>query len=146
MENATKALMIAGAVLIAIMLISVSLFIFNSAQDTFNGAASKMSSGEKDMFNSQFTGYEGTNKAGSTVKTLISAVITNNHQMVEEGTEDKCVKMEFDKVKDAPTEVTSDVKALESARTKIISGKKYTVEVSTASSGLVDTIKVTQTN
>ena len=36
MENASKALIIAGAILLAILLISLGIMIFNQAQDTVN--------------------------------------------------------------------------------------------------------------
>ena len=34
MENASKALIIAGAILISILLIAVSVYIYNASQDT----------------------------------------------------------------------------------------------------------------
>lgn len=154
MENATKALMIAGAVLLAIMIISISLLIYNSAQGGINGAISKMSSQEKDLFNNQFLGYEGKQN-GSNVKTLISAIISNNNQMTEEGTEEKCVKLSVTHKKDSGgSETTSQKKNnvseitasgdLESARRDITSGKKYQVDVSVGAAGLVDSITVTE--
>ena len=152
MENATKALMIAGAVLLAIMIISISLLIYNSAQGGINGAISKMSSQEKDLFNNQFLGYEGKQN-GSNVKTLISAIISNNNQMTEEGTEEKCVKLSVTHKSTGGSETTSQKKKvseitesgdLESARRDITSGKKYQVDVSVGAAGLVESITVTE--
>lgn len=62
MENATKALMIAGAVLIAILIIGVGMLIYNSAQGTIQGATSKVSQQEIELFNNGFTQYEGKQK------------------------------------------------------------------------------------
>lgn len=75
MENASKALIIAGAILLSILLISLGIMIFNQAQDTISNSG--MSKAEISAFNGQFTKYEGT-KRGSDVKSLIQEVIASN--------------------------------------------------------------------
>ena len=75
MENASKALIIAGAILLAILLISLGILIFNQAQDTVNNGG--MSQAEITAFNNKFLKYEGTQK-GSVVKSLINEVIASN--------------------------------------------------------------------
>ncbi|MCI8443910.1 MAG: hypothetical protein HFJ37_01830 [Clostridia bacterium] len=75
MENASKALIIAGAILLAILLISLGIMIFNQAQDTVNNSG--MSQAEISAFNNQFLKYEGTQK-GSVVKSMINEVIASN--------------------------------------------------------------------
>ncbi len=77
MENASKALLIAGAILIAILLISVGIMVMNSADDVVGEAESSMSSTAIQTFNAQFTKYSGTQK-GSSIKTLVNAVISSN--------------------------------------------------------------------
>lgn len=79
MENASKALIIAGAILISILLIAISMYIYNSAQGTINNAGSKMSEHEKSIYNSAVTPYTGDNKKGVDVKSLIDAVISSNN-------------------------------------------------------------------
>lgn len=130
MENATKALMIAGAVLLAIMIIGVGMMIFQNAQGTIGGAASKMKQQEIDLFNNQFTNYEGL-QSGSNVKALIGSIITNNSVAVEEGNED---------TKTVSFNGATDSAALSSERTKIVSGKKYNVVIAYDASGLVHEI------
>jgi len=76
MENASKALIIAGAILLAILLISLGIMIFGQAQDTVNNSG--MSQAELQAFNSRFIKYEGSNKKGSEVKALINEVLTSN--------------------------------------------------------------------
>lgn len=78
MENASKALLIAGAVLIVILLIGVGMLIYNSSMGSVNEAISQMSSQEKDMFNAQFTQYEGTRVNGANVRALINKVNSSN--------------------------------------------------------------------
>lgn len=77
MENASKALLIAGAILIAILLIAIGMIVFTNANGIIGTATSNMSTQEKQAFNKQFTVYEGK-QSGSVVKELISLIETNN--------------------------------------------------------------------
>ena len=52
MENASKALIIAGAILLSILLISLGIMIFNQAQTTVQDSG--MSQAEISTFNSKF--------------------------------------------------------------------------------------------
>lgn len=76
MENATKALVIAGAVLISILLISVGIMVFNKSK----GSAENIPTDKYviEQFNSQFTSYFGTNVSGSNVRSLLSEIRTSN--------------------------------------------------------------------
>ena len=76
MENASKALIIAGAILLAILLISLGILIFNQAQDTVNNSG--MSQAEITAFNNKFLKYEGNRQKGSVVKSLINEVLASN--------------------------------------------------------------------
>ena len=75
MENASKALIIAGAILLSILLISLGIMIFNQAQDTVSNSG--MSQAEVTAFNNKFVKYEGVQK-GSVVRSLIQEVISCN--------------------------------------------------------------------
>lgn len=77
MENASKALLIAGAILIVILLIGVGMLVFNGAQESIEGSLDTMSAQEIQAFNSQFSSYEGSVK-GSSVRSLIQKVIASN--------------------------------------------------------------------
>lgn len=77
MENASKALIIAGAILISILLISVGIIVMNAINDPVTQAGSSTESQAIDTFNSKFTAYEGEVK-GSTVRSLISAINSSN--------------------------------------------------------------------
>ena len=69
MENASKALIIAGAILLAILLISLGIMIFNQAQDTVNNSG--MTQAEITAFNNKFLKYEGTGKTKSDIQALV---------------------------------------------------------------------------
>lgn len=76
MENASKALIIAGAILLAILLISLGIYIFNQASDTIN--KSGMTQAETKTFNQNFTKYEGKQK-GSAIRSMVQDVLANNN-------------------------------------------------------------------
>ena len=76
MENASKALIIAGAILLAILLISLGIIIFSQAQDTVNNSG--MTQAEVQTFNGQLVKYEGEQK-GTVVKTMIQEVLAINN-------------------------------------------------------------------
>ena len=76
MENASKALLIAGAILLCILIIAIGMFIYNSASSTITDSMSTLSTQEVDAFNNQFTSYEGK-QTGSNVKALMGRLIGN---------------------------------------------------------------------
>ncbi len=77
MENASKALIIAGAILISILLITIGIVLIRSGQSITDTGAQQMASQNIQTFNAQFTAYAGTIK-GSQVKTLLETVRANN--------------------------------------------------------------------
>ena len=84
MENATKALLIAAAVLIAILIISFALIIYNMASETAGNV--NLSEAEATQFNSKFTAYEGTNVSGAEINAMLTAVLTHNQLETKNGT------------------------------------------------------------
>ena len=75
MENASKALIIAGAILLSILIISLGIMIFNQASGVVDSTA--MDEVAVSSFNQKFTQYEGDIK-GSKVNTLLQAIIASN--------------------------------------------------------------------
>lgn len=78
MENASKALIIAGAVLIALLVIAVSTRIFYSTTGTTEQVESSMATTEVSTFNNQFLAFVGPSKSRGQVIALLNAVIVNN--------------------------------------------------------------------
>ena len=76
MENASKALIIAGAILLAILIISLGIMIYNQASGVVNNNA--MTEVEVTSFNQKFEQYFGENVRGANVNSLVNAVRTNN--------------------------------------------------------------------
>ena len=75
MENASKALIIAGAILLSILIIALGMSVYNSSKSA--SANADLSATEVSSFNSTFEAYEGVQK-GSTVRTLITAILSSN--------------------------------------------------------------------
>ena len=73
MENATKALLIAAAVLIAILLISLGVGVFNKASEQMEDA--DLSEYNTQKFNEKFTQYAGANVSGADVNGLIESIL-----------------------------------------------------------------------
>ena len=82
MENASKALLIAGAILICILLIAIGMYIYNSANATVDSAVSQMSQQEKDIYNAKVKSYLGDTVKGSEVKSMIDNIISMNQENV----------------------------------------------------------------
>ena len=77
MENASKALLIAGAVLIVILLIGVGMMVFNGSKENVDSAMDTVSAQQIQVFNGQFAAYEGSQKA-SNIRALVQAVKASN--------------------------------------------------------------------
>lgn len=77
MENASKALIIAGAILISILLITIGIVLINSGRDVVDTGTSGMTSQKIQTFNSKFTAYEG-NQKGANLKELANVVRSSN--------------------------------------------------------------------
>ena len=92
MENASKALIIAGAILLAILIISLGIWIFSSAQNTIESAGD-MSEQTATTFNNKFSASLGDRVQGSEVNALIQAVRSSNQKAAEDGDMDKLVSI-----------------------------------------------------
>lgn len=82
MENATKALLIAAAVLIAILIISLGLAVYNKASTATDSA--DLSGAEIQAQNEKFLKYNGNKKRGSEVNALLQTVLSNNLNATED--------------------------------------------------------------
>ena len=78
MENASKALVIAGAILIVILLISIGIAILNSTSNLQKEVNEGIESTEVQSFNEQFTKFEGRIVNASQVKSLLLLTKANN--------------------------------------------------------------------
>lgn len=77
MENASKALIIAGAILITIVVISLGVVVFQNMSASARNQAD-MTEQQIASFNSKLTPYFGNNISGSQVNTLLDRVMAIN--------------------------------------------------------------------
>lgn len=78
MENASKALLIAASVLIAIVLIAFGVSVLNSTKGTGDNVKQTMSATEIATFNNKFSADLGDNKSAARAKALANIVVSNN--------------------------------------------------------------------
>ena len=78
MENASKALIIAGAILISILLISVGIIVMNAINKPIEEAGGTSESYAIQMFNDKFSSYMGANLDYNTVKDIFNIVTSAN--------------------------------------------------------------------
>ena len=151
MENASKALIIAGAVLLSILIIAIGIFIFNGANSTITDSMTSMSTQEIEAFNNQFLSYDGK-QSGSNVKALIGRLVANaNTYKDETGKLPTFVatKVNADNQGNTATRpasannITTYVTALSDIRNKVENKHEFTVSITFATSGIIDTITVT---
>lgn len=76
MENASKALIIAGAILISILIVGLGVIIYNNVSGIASGT--NLDAQEITAHNSPFEGYFGSYVSGSNVKALLTQVQANN--------------------------------------------------------------------
>lgn len=80
MENASKALIIAGTALILILVISAGMYLYRNAGNVNGAVRNKWSVDEVNSFNDQFEKFGGE-QSGSRVKELITEINRSNKAM-----------------------------------------------------------------
>ena len=139
MENASKALIIAGAILLAILIISLGIMIYNQASGVVNNNA--MSEVDISSFNQKFMQYTGTNVRGSQVNALLSQISSNNITYQDDTSRQVTLTVTSGTTWNgtAPQGTLSDGKSYDKAST----GATYKVDYTTDSkTGLIDTITI----
>ena len=137
MENATKALLIAAAVLIVIVLIALGVALLNSGSDVTGQAKSVGESTAVQTFNGQFTAYLGERQNASTVRALLTIVKASNNNSASKVT-----------VKDSAGTmmVNGENNTADSNALSIKDGKFYSISADDgyADDGRIETIVVTE--
>ena len=93
MENASKALIIAGAILLSIVLITLGVVIIGRGQETVDQA--NIDDQVVSTWNQKWTKYEGDSVSGTTVNTLINEVISSNKVVTGKGEPEKVIGIEI---------------------------------------------------
>lgn len=123
MDNASKALIMAGAILISIAIVGVGVFIFSSTSSITNSGQQQIDAAAAQMANSTLRQYSGPRVRGSTVIDFI----------------------EYTKVLNKNNTFPTEIKAQEGsvAVTSIVSNKFYNVSLTDSDNdGYYDEYKV----
>lgn len=142
MENASKALIIAASVLVAILIVAMGVTIFNRAQNSAD--MTSLDTTEINMFNSKFERYTD-NQLGSQVKSLISFAISNASTNKDDPSKLPTVQFGTTAATGSSTaaaDIETYVGSLGTIRNSIISTHTYNVTCQYAASGLITTITI----
>jgi len=134
MENASKALIIAGAILLSILIIGLGMTIFNQASDAMGNSG--LESEQAQAFNSKFEANIGENIKGSAVRTLLRDIRTYN--TTEEDDDEKIEVVTPD------VSATKEASQIDTGYNKIKPSAKYNVSVTDYSEeGYIRKVEVT---
>lgn len=125
MENASKALIIAGAILLSILLISLGIIVVNNTRTTIDKA--NVNQQEVATFNSHFEPYVGNKRSMSDVRAVAAAVFSSNGAQKTNAT-------------DHTVELYNDTTKKTSMPTDLENGKTYTISVDYNESGYVNKV------
>lgn len=127
MENASKALIIAGAILLSILIIGLGMAIYQQASGAIGNA--NMDPQKIQAYNSEFASYEGT-KSGTQVRALLD--IIRSHNLAN--TDDPSLNVKVLDIGTSAADTTTAPDTLVTAaevnniKKQINAGKTYTVD------------------
>ena len=149
MENASKALLIAGAILICILLVAVGMYIFNGSNSSIESSIATMSTQEIETFNTKYTMYEGE-QSGANVKALLGTLISNSN--TNKGEITKIPGVYFENYKNNKEKIDSSLPidgenaeyldVLQNIKHNIDNKHKYWVEFNFQNNGLIDYVNI----
>lgn len=150
MENASKALLIAGAILLCILIIAIGMFIYNSAQSTITDSLTSLSTQEVEAFNNQFTSYEGV-QTGSNIRALTGRLIANADTYADEPAKIPAIYIDktksggnttIDQVVTNAGDTQNYIDYCGKIRNQVETKHEYYVEISYQKNGLIDYVYI----
>ena len=127
MENASKALIIAGAILLSILLISLGIMVYTNAKGTVG--ETNLDSEEIQTFNTKISQYCGKNKSANDMNALMSVIIS-----LKSDKSGRSVDVDVSNVSDYVTGSDKNY--------TFDSGRKYTAEYSTGTNGYINKVTI----
>ena len=142
MENASKALIIAGAILLSILIIGLGMAIYQQASGAIGNA--NMDPQKIQAYNSEFASYEGT-KSGTQVRALLDVVRSHNLANTDDPSLNvTAVYGDLTGNETAPTELVTAT-AVNDVKKQINAGKTYIVSFGyDANSGFIVAVGITE--
>lgn len=136
MENASKALLIAGAILLSILLITLGIMVFSNAKGTINDV--NLDAQQVQAFNSKFIMYCGNKVSAAKVNALVEAVTANNARNTDK------ISITIDGLTSG-TDYTGSVSSANGYNLYsyvFTATRTYTVDYATSTTGVVNAITI----
>ena len=105
--------------IVAVTMISVGMYIYNSSMNSIYSAADQISTQEQQAFNTQWESFEGA-QTGASVKSLISKLISN--ASVYEGESEKLPDLYYEPNEEYATSGDTELKVISDEVDNAISG------------------------
>ena len=143
MENASKALIIAGSILVSIVIITLGVMIVSNVKDTIQKSSS-LSEQEIATYNQPYDAYLGT-KSGTQARALCELV--KNHNNANTDDESRQIVVQESDASGVTAAPTAQVTAasVDAIRAKIKAGKTYTISLGyDKNSGLVVAVGIVE--
>ena len=128
MENASKALIIAGAVLLSILIISLGIVVVRNSTDTINKQNTDQFA--IDTFNSKITQYVGTNKRMNDVSNVCTTILSINGSETTNNTGRTAIK------------INNTVRNTLPAGTNMKNSTVFTINVTTGNDGYINNVTI----
>lgn len=132
MDNASKALIMAGAILLAVAIVGLGVYFFSMSEGLTNDAADSITGLSTELQNSELLKYEGDKVKGSELRNLGRKIEVVSQDWAETIT-GKIGTKSYSKTAD-----------LVSALKAVGNNKVYKVEMSMGASGYVNSVTATQ--
>ncbi len=142
MENASKALIIAGAILLAILIIGLGMYIYQQANSATSGT--NLDPTKVQAYNDEFLQYEGV-RTGTDALALMAIIQNHNRTNVDDNTKQISIKEgeATDGVED-PEDTVAENQFTGSKKLK--SGLTYKITFSYSSSGYITNCYIIQSS
>lgn len=135
MENASKALLIAAAIIIAIILISLGVYVVRQGQSAMGSI--NISEHEISAFNSKWESYQGK-QLGSSVKSLVTQVNNYNRTV----NDDRYVTIDYNTEYNASSATAEFPNSAPTNTGTINSGTTYNITFQYTKAGLISHIGI----
>ncbi|MBR0490621.1 MAG: hypothetical protein IJJ82_01050 [Clostridia bacterium] len=143
MENASKALIIAGAILLSIVLITLGVLIIGRGQEAIE--QTNIDDQVVSTWNQKFTQYAGNDVRGTDVNILINAVLSSNASCKNNGEDEKLITIydgEGTKAVGLSISPAGTTPNYTKNCSKVTPGSKYTVSVTYGDKGYITGITI----
>ena len=139
MENASKALIIAGAILLSILIIGLGMFIYQQAAGAMGGA--NLDPQKANAYNQEFLNYQGT-ISGANARALYNVIASHNRSYTDDYSQQ--VDLEIDKADLKEQDLYEPSAPVELPANTIKAGQTYHVTFQYNKSGYITKCVITR--